>query len=198
MNCPRVVDTNRRTGLQAVDDTLLQTACNGLKAYLGAIRCRQARPRPADARTQHSHGVPLGTTCHESGMVLAGRDPVTLLFPQDRNFPRCQALATALRRGEAEGWIEPLVIHELTYVLQRTGRFPTRDASHEYIRGILLIDSIHADDKDALLDATARWAIDGVRFTDAWIGVLAGRRKLPVCSVNIRHFPTIENTFSSE
>ena len=78
---------------------------------------------------------------------------VHALFPRDPHHARCRAIVRALEEGRAEGWLDPLVVHELSYVLSRLGqRFPTRTAIEEYLRGILLINAIHADDKAGLLE----------------------------------------------
>jgi len=120
---------------------------------------------------------------------------VHLLFPGDPHFGRCSAIVRALEDGRADGWIDPVVIHEMTYVLQRTQLFPTREAVHEYIRNVLLIESVHAYDKDGLLETLASWAESGTSFTDVWLAVLARRRELPVCSVNVKDFGVVKNTF---
>jgi predicted nucleic acid-binding protein len=120
---------------------------------------------------------------------------VYVLFPNDPHHSRCAALMRALQDGRTEGWIDTVVVHELTYVLSRTGLFPTRQAVHAYIRSILLTDTIHADDKDGLVDAVSRWATLGVGFADAWLAVLARRRQIPVCSVNEDDFPDTPNVF---
>jgi predicted nucleic acid-binding protein len=122
---------------------------------------------------------------------------VAVLFPRDRNYPRCAALFAELERGEAEGWIDPTVVHELTYVLMRTGRFPGREAIHDYVRSVLLLTGVRAHEKEALLDAIARWQIHGVGFVDAWLAVRARRDHLPVCSVNTRDFTDMVNSFDS-
>src|SRR6184192_1522732 len=121
---------------------------------------------------------------------------VHALFPREPHHARCRAIVRALEEGRAEGWLDPLVVHELSYVLSRLGqRFPTRTAIEEYLRGILLIDAIHADDKAGLLEAVARWEIGRTGFADAWLAVRARRRGLPVCSVNQADFGSMPNTF---
>ncbi|HET8629781.1 MAG TPA: type II toxin-antitoxin system VapC family toxin [Thermomicrobiales bacterium] len=123
---------------------------------------------------------------------------VHALFPRDPHYARCQRILAALDAGTAEGWLDPLVVHDLTYVLGRLPQFPDRAAIQGYLRTILLTEQIRADDKPALLAAVARWVMRGGGFTDAWLASLAGRRALPVCSVNARDLPDIANTFDQD
>jgi predicted nucleic acid-binding protein len=117
------------------------------------------------------------------------------LFPRDPNGPSCRTILDRLERGDAEGWIAPVVVHELTYVLRRIPTFPNRAAIHDYIRQILLFDAIHAEDKEALLEALGRWQRLNVGFVDAWLAVLAHRRGMPVCSANRADFAGVPNTY---
>ncbi len=117
------------------------------------------------------------------------------LFPRDPHYPRCQELLRALDEGTAEGWLDPMVVHELSYVLGRLPAFRDRAAIAGYLRPILLTEQILTDDKPALLAAVARWTARGGGFVDAWLAVLAHRHELPVCSVNADDFPDVENTF---
>jgi len=121
---------------------------------------------------------------------------VHTLFRNDANYARCRAIQQSLQDGDAEGWIDPVVVHELTYVLSRQRQFRTRVAVQEYVRDILLVESIHAEDKDGLLQAITRWARQNVGFVDAWLAVLAQRRGLPVCSVNAVDFAGVPNSYA--
>lgn len=122
---------------------------------------------------------------------------VAVLFPHDPSYPACAALLLALEQGEAEGWIDPTVVHELTYVLRRTGLFPDREAIHTYVRSILLLGGVRAHDKDVMLDAIAQWQIRGIGFVDALLTTRAQRDSLPICSVNERDFLGVANSFRS-
>lgn len=90
-----------------------------------------------------------------------------------------------------------MVVHELTYVLPRTGiaEFRSRDGIQAYIRRYLLFDTIHAANKRGLTDTLRRWAIHDIGFADARLTTLAEQRHLPICSVNAADFPRQENTF---
>ncbi|HEY8286124.1 MAG TPA: PIN domain-containing protein [Chloroflexota bacterium] len=120
---------------------------------------------------------------------------VHALFTRDSQYDRCRAVLQALREGRANGWVDVLVVHELTYVLGRLPQFATRAAIHEYIRGILSMTTVHADDKQALLATLARWATENVGFTDARLAVLAQAHGLPICSANLRDFSGVSYSF---
>jgi predicted nucleic acid-binding protein len=120
------------------------------------------------------------------------------LYPNDPHCDRCRAHLRSLRDGRAEGWIDATVVHELTYVLIRRSLFPTRETINQYVRSHLIWESIRADDKDGLLEALARWTMQGVGFVDAWLAVLGQRRGLPVCSVNEADFSGVPNTYRAD
>ena len=120
------------------------------------------------------------------------------LFVRDPQAARCQALIAAIERGDAEGWIDITVVHELTYALRRVPGFSDRAMIHDYIIRILAMPQILADDKAALIAGLARWATAGVGFVDAWLAALAEQRSLPICSVNRRDYPaSLDNTFAT-
>jgi predicted nucleic acid-binding protein len=120
---------------------------------------------------------------------------VHALYRGDPEYRKCAEIIGGLQDGSVTGWIDRLVVHELTYVLKRLPQFPSMSEVHGYVRNILLAEGIRADDKSALLEALARWAAQEVGFVDAWLAVQALRRNMPVCSVNNRHFPDVENMF---
>ncbi len=133
-----------------------------------------------------------------SGEALGWLDTnifIHALFTKDTQHDRCHAILRALQEGRAQGWIDVLVVHELTYVLGRLPQFTSRAVIHEYIRGILTMSTIQADDKAMLLAGLARWATENVGFADARLAVLAQARGLPVCSANQRDFAGVGNSF---
>lgn len=140
---------------------------------------------------------------------MAGATPVQLgwldanifihpLFEGDPHCHRCRQILRWLKEGRAEGWVDPVTVHELTYALRRArpDAFPTPHAVFSYLAPILALDAVHMDDKNAALSALHYWASSGGTFDDARIAVLARSRGMPVCSVNARDFPGIPNTFS--
>lgn len=102
-----------------------------------------------------------------------------------------------LQSGESEGWLDLIVLHELTYVLSRL-KFPglsSRAEIAQYVQRIIVLDSVHVDAKDELIETLALWAECGIGFADARLTLLASRRSLPVCSPNVRDFPGLRNTW---
>ncbi|MGH2391269.1 MAG: type II toxin-antitoxin system VapC family toxin [Chloroflexota bacterium] len=122
---------------------------------------------------------------------------VHALFAKDTRHDRCRAILQALQEGRANGWVDVVVVNELIYVLGRLPQFPGRAAIHEYIRGILSITSIYADDKQVLLAGLARWATERVGFADARLAILAEAHGLPICSANQRDFAGIDNSYAT-
>jgi predicted nucleic acid-binding protein len=128
------------------------------------------------------------------------------LFRRDPRAPRCVAILEALERGEAEGWLDITVVHEATYALRVAPGFTRaanggrveldRGAVHAYLRPLLLLQGIRAEDRDGLVATLDRWATTGVAFGDAWLTTLAIRRHLPVCSPNQADFTDVVNTFA--
>jgi hypothetical protein len=120
--------------------------------------------------------------------------------------PPLRRLLEALERGEAEAWVDVTVVHETTRALRVVPGFarPTvgkrteldRGAVHAYLRPLLLLAGIRADDREALVAALDRWATTGVAFVDAWLTTVAIRRRLPVCSPNTADFADVANTFA--
>ena len=119
------------------------------------------------------------------------------LFEHDPHRPRCEELLRMLHRGEAEGFVHPVTVHELTYALPRvrSDTMRRREDVLAYLAPLLALESVHVPDKDAVLVALRRWAAGGGRFADALLAALAEERGTPVCSVNVRHFPGVHNTY---
>jgi predicted nucleic acid-binding protein len=121
---------------------------------------------------------------------------VHALHRHDPFHRRCRAILNGLETGHVAGWIDPLVIHELTYVLKRIPSFTSRKDSYEYIHSVLACETIYARDKPLLVESLARWAdSERLSFTDAWLLTLCQRRNMPVCSVNRNDFASVANSF---
>ena len=120
---------------------------------------------------------------------------VHALYPDDPHYPRCRALIAALADGTATGWLDVVVVYELTFILARRRRFPERAAIERYLRGILAAPGVQVDNRPTLLAALGRWATRGVGFADAWLLARAQATGRPVCSVNERDFGGVPNAF---
>lgn len=120
---------------------------------------------------------------------------VHALYPNDPHYPRCRALLAALADGTATGWLDVVVVYELTFILARRRRFPNRQAIERYLRGILAAPGVQVDDHATLVATLSRWATRGVGFADAWLLARARATGRPICSVNDRDFDGVLNTF---
>jgi predicted nucleic acid-binding protein len=120
---------------------------------------------------------------------------VHALFPRDAQHARCRTILAALEQGTGEGILDPLVIHELTYLLLRLPHFLDRAAVEVYLRDLLRMTGVQASQRSLLLAALSRWASRGGGFVDAWLATLALTDGQPVCSANVRDFPDVDNTF---
>jgi predicted nucleic acid-binding protein len=120
---------------------------------------------------------------------------VHALFPRDTQHARCRAILAALEQATGEGLLDPLVIHELTYLLLRLPHFSDRAAVEVYLRDLLRMTGVQAPQRPLLLAALSRWASRGGGFVDAWLATLALTEGQPVCSANVRDFPDVTNTF---
>jgi predicted nucleic acid-binding protein len=111
------------------------------------------------------------------------------LHPNDREYVRSRAILDALADGRAEGWLSPLVAHELTYALRRFPAYQTRTAIQTYLLAIASNSNIQVEDKPTLIAAVTRWATSAsIAFVDAYLTELAQRDAIPVCPANAR-FP---------
>lgn len=122
---------------------------------------------------------------------------VHALFQNDPHRQRCVHILQAVEKGEAEAWIDDIVIHELTCVLPRAlpEAFTDRGAVAEYLLGFLALDNIRAMHKDILIETLQHWSAHGIGFAGARLAVLARRYQFPVCTVNERDFMDVEHSF---
>ncbi len=122
---------------------------------------------------------------------------VHALFDNDPHMPQCRKILRALEEGQGEGWLDPVTIHELTYALPRARprSFRTRGDVFQYLTRFLALDSVRAQDKENLIRSLQLWVERGGKFGDARLVALAEQAGMPVCTVNQRDFPGIENSY---
>jgi predicted nucleic acid-binding protein len=120
---------------------------------------------------------------------------VHALYPNDPHYPRCRAILSTLADDQAVGWLDAIVVYELTFILARRRRFPDRQAIARYVRGIIEAPGVMAPDKQALLTALDRWVAQGVGFADAWLFARSVTDSVSICSANSRDFGGVQNTF---
>ncbi len=119
------------------------------------------------------------------------------LFLGDPHGAPCRTVLGHLLDGSGEGWLDPVTLHELTYVLPRVlpDKFARRQDVYEYLTGYLTCETVLGDDKPSLIEALRIWADTGGRFGDARTLALAHSRSMPVCTVNGRDFPDVRNAY---
>ena len=105
---------------------------------------------------------------------------------RDEHSAACRKLLARLEVGDAQGRIDPVVVHELTYTL--TKKFPvSKQEAAEYARMVLSWDSIEATGgKEPLIAALSTWAAHNVAFADALLAARALQDGTCVCSMNTR------------
>ena len=98
----------------------------------------------------------------------------------------CQAFLSALAAGAVQAHLDPLVVHEMTYVLPRLVREITRADIAAYLLVVLDWPGIQGP-LAVLRDAVRRWGrTPGLGFVDAYLAALAALRSSPVYTKNVR------------
>lgn len=107
---------------------------------------------------------------------------------RDAHSPRCRAFLLALREGSITAILDPLVVHELTYVLPRYAKQMTRLDIAAFLTSMLEWPGIEADGQ-TLADALRRWSgSTEIGFVDALLAARAVRSGARIFSINVRHF----------
>lgn len=121
---------------------------------------------------------------------------VTTGLKNHHGTAECRRLIEAIQRGEVAVTVDPAVLIELAYVLQRPdfapqGRPPRtrRDVAH-FLLGVLGWPGIEMDDKALAASAlTAWWTGQADSLTDCYLQAKAQAAGGVVCADNVRHFP---------
>jgi predicted nucleic acid-binding protein len=101
----------------------------------------------------------------------------------DAHSAACQGLLRALSRGTARAVLEPVVVHELTYVLPRYVKQMTRRDVAQYLLSVISWEGVVCD-KGTLTEALRLWSSHPVGFIDAYLGARAAADDRPVYSRN--------------
>ena len=96
----------------------------------------------------------------------------------------CQSLLRALSSGTCRAILDPLVVHELTYVLPRYVKNMTRDDVAQYLTSVISWDGVIAD-KETLIESLRLWSTQPVAFIDAYLAARAGGEDRPVYTRNV-------------
>jgi predicted nucleic acid-binding protein len=98
----------------------------------------------------------------------------------------CRRFLRAVERGAVAAWLDPMVLHELSYALPRYAKQMTREDVARYLLSVLGWQGIEGD-KDLMIDIVHRWQhAPGLSFVDAYLGARAAREARPVFTINIR------------
>jgi predicted nucleic acid-binding protein len=99
----------------------------------------------------------------------------------------CQNLLKAISAGTVRATLDPLVVHELTYVLPRYVKQMTRGDIAQYLTSVIAWEGVLAD-KNTLADALRLWSTHRVGFIDAYLSARAIAEDRQVYSRNIADF----------
>jgi len=106
----------------------------------------------------------------------------------DAHSEECSRFLAALEDGRVDAWLEPIVLHELSYALRRWRKEITREEIAEYLLVILGWPGVRGD-KESMINAVERWsATPGLAFVDAYLAALASRRGAVIYTKNARDF----------
>jgi predicted nucleic acid-binding protein len=107
---------------------------------------------------------------------------------QDEHSDECRRFLIALEEDRASAWLEPLVLHELSYALPHYMKQLTRERLAAYLLSVLGWPGVRGE-KDVMVDAVERWQqTPGLGFVDAFLAARAAERRSPVYTKNLRHF----------
>jgi len=104
----------------------------------------------------------------------------------DAHSEECRRFLTALERGNVQAVLDPVVLHELTYVLPRYVKQMSRQDVATYLEVVLSWPGIQGD-KATMIDAVQRWgSTPGLAFADAYLAARAASEARPVYTKNVR------------
>lgn len=107
-------------------------------------------------------------------------------YTSDQHSLECQKFLAAISRGEVQGWLDMLVVHEITYSLPRYVKEFTRESLADYLIDITDWPGVLCD-RDVLVDALTRWKVTpGLSFVDAYLAAVAITQGVAVFTKNVR------------
>lgn len=106
----------------------------------------------------------------------------------DHFSAECRRFLAAVELGTIRTHLEPIVLHELGYVLPRYRQHVSRADVALFLRAMLGWPGIQGD-VGLMDDAVRRWAAHPkLSFVDAYLAALAARHGCPVYTKNVRDF----------
>jgi predicted nucleic acid-binding protein len=104
----------------------------------------------------------------------------------DRFSVECRRFLLALQDGRARAHLDPLVLHELSFVLPRYLKQWTRIDVAIYLKAILSWSGVQGE-KNLMVETVDRWVgTPHLAFVDAYLAALAARRSCAVYAKNVR------------
>ena len=104
----------------------------------------------------------------------------------DVQAEECRRFLRALESVQVRARLEPLILHELSYVLPRYVKQMTRRDVSDYLLMMLGWDGV-VGEKGLMAEAVQRWAgTPGLSFVDAYVAAVASRRSCQVFTKNVR------------
>ncbi len=105
----------------------------------------------------------------------------------DSNSEECRRFLAAAREGRVRVLIEPLVLHEITYVLTRRGPRLSAMEVAGYIQTLLNMKGAEGDVR-SMSDALVLWQQSpSLGFVDCYLAAKARLMDVPVYTKNVRH-----------
>jgi predicted nucleic acid-binding protein len=103
----------------------------------------------------------------------------------DEASEECRAFLAALESGRLAAHLEPVILHELSYVLPRYLKQMTRPDVSAYLLMVLGWPGIRTD-RDLLVETVERWRdTPGLAFADAYLAAVARRDGRVVYTKNV-------------
>jgi predicted nucleic acid-binding protein len=104
----------------------------------------------------------------------------------DVHSDECRRFLAALERGDVQAVLDPIVLHELSFVLPRYVKQMSRHDVATYLEVVLSWPGIQGD-KGTMIDAVQRWRdTPGLAFADAYLAARAAAESRPVYTKNVR------------
>jgi len=118
------------------------------------------------------------------------------LYENDPDRARCRQVLDDLSEGRAIGFLNHIIVHELTYVLKaKVESMKSRQDIRDFITPFLLLDNIEVPDRELLVAALVDWADNSsLGFADVLLKQYALQSGRPVCSVNRKDFDGVTNS----
>lgn len=105
---------------------------------------------------------------------------------RDAHSAECQQFLDHLKNGEVQAYLDPMVVHELSYSLGRVIRQMNKADVAAYLIDVLGWPGV-VGEIDILLETVYRWnRTPGLAFVDAYLAVRALDGGVPIYSKNVR------------